>query len=391
MIAIQNISLVEHADYKELSATVDGSEVWFRFPVWVPIARRAEIFLPLAIAEAMVRGEDVVVDSSTTISKMLAMNLPEIIKIFCTWNADDNRVIGVQASVEDVHASSNQVICCFSGGIDSSFSFSQHQTEITDLLLVMGFDASTYGPEWEHLKTRLLGMAAHFGKRLLTVETNLRQVIESRNLSWEASHGSVLAAIGVALGADKLLIPSSHGYNDLFPWGSHPLLDPLWSTEGTSVIHDGLAFARTQKTRALIQHPALLDAVQVCWNHVDRNCGKCSKCIRTSLALYLLKATSTNLQAYDGTSSLAALTPGNPVSVVHLNDLIRLAIETQHPQIAKTLIKYRNQFMWRYHLTEVFRVFLGSAGQKLSRKLAKKGWHSGRTKIKGGQPTLPVK
>jgi len=391
MIAIQNISLVEHADYKELSATVDGSEVWFRFPVWAPIARRAEIFLPLAIAEAMVRGEDVVVDSSTPISKKLAMNLPEIIKIFCTWNADDNRVIGVQASVEDVHASSNQVICCFSGGIDSSFSFSQHQAEITDLLLVMGFDASTYGPEWEHLKTRLLGMAAHFGKRLLTVETNLRQAIESRNLSWEASHGSILACIGITLGVQKLFIPSSNGYNDLFPCGSHPLLDPLWSTEATSVHYDGIGFSRALKTKHIATNPVLLDSVQVCWNHVDHNCGKCSKCLRTALALFLLNSRSASLAAYDGNSSLAALKPSSLVGTVNINDLIQLAIDKGETPIARSLMAYRDQFMLRYHLTEVLRILLGGRGKMILRKFYKKGWHSGRTKIKGGQPTLPHK
>ena len=390
MIKIEEIKVTEvtgGTNYKELSAIVDGSHVWFRFPNWVTVAARAEIFLPLALAEAMVRAEDVVIDA-LPISQKLAHSLPEIANIFCSWNSDDNHPIGFKAYTDTTLVSTDSVICCFSGGIDSSFSFSQHAAEITDLLVVMGFDESAAGEQWQQLVSRLQKFADHHEKRLISVETNIRQVIEARKLSWGACHGNVLAAIGIALQARKFIIPSSYTYTDLFPWGSHPLLDPLWSSEATTIIHDGVGYSRTQKTEQLLRHPYLLNGLQVCWKHFEKNCGTCSKCVRTSLALHMMKATSTNLPDYTGLKSLLVLKPGSLAGIPFVDDLIRLAKRTNHLDIAGRLIHNRDRFLFKYHLIESIRALLGNHGRWLSRRLAKKTWHKDRTKIESSRVTL---
>ena len=387
MIKIEAIRVTEGSDYKELSAIVDGSHVWFRFPNWVTVTPRAEIFLPLALAEAMVRVEDVVIEAFP-ISQKLATSLPEIVNIFCSWNGDDNHPVCIDAITESTQATSKSVICCFSGGIDSSFSFSQHASEITDLLVVMGFDESAAGEQWQQLVTRLQKFANYYEKRLIAVETNMRQVIESRKLSWGACHGSVLAAIGIALQARKFIIPSSYTYADLFPWGSHPLLDPLWSSETTTVIHDGVSYTRTQKTEQLLQHPYLLNGLQVCWKHFEKNCGHCSKCVRTSLALHMLKAKSSNLPEYSGIESLKVLKPSSLGGIPFVDDLIRLAKRTNHLQIARRLIRNRDQFLFKYHLIESVRAVVGNRSRWLTRRFAKKTWHNDRTKIESSRVTL---
>lgn len=388
MIKIEDVKLEETAEHKELSALVDGSRVWFRFPKWASIGLRAEIFLPVAIAEAMVRAEDIVVEDQRAISAKLLAALPEVVNVFCSWNPDDNHKIQVHATSEATAHPSESVICCFSGGIDSSLSFSQHQAEITDLLVVMGFDLADAGAQWQQLTARIQKFANKHGKRVITVETNIRKVIESRNLSWEASYGCVLASIGIALAPRTFIIPSGYSYPDLFAYGSHPLLDPLWSTESTTVLHDGLGFSRTQKTECLVAHQALLDDLQVCWDHINKNCGRCSKCVRTSLALHLLGATSVSLPAYPGTESLSILKPGSLAGVPFTEDLIRLAKRTGHLEVARILIRYRDRFLFKYHLIESVRTLLGSRGRRLSHRLAKKGWHALRTKIKSGLVTL---
>jgi hypothetical protein len=387
MVTIENIRLTEVSEYREISATVDGSHVWFRFPTWLKVPLRAEIFLPLALAEGMVRAEDVIIEG-VPISSALANSLPEIIHIFHSWNSDDNHPIHVQALTDATLESSPSVICCFSGGIDSSFSFSQHSSEITDLLVVMGFDESAAGVQWNTLVNRLQKFASQHKKRLITVETNIRQVIESRKLSWGACHGSVLAAIGIALQARTLIIPSSYTYADLFPWGSHPLLDRLWSTEATTVIHDGVGYTRTQKTEQLLQHSDLLDGLQVCWKHFEKNCGHCSKCVRTSLALHMLKATSANLPRYSDVKSLSVLKPGSLGGIPFVDDLIRLAKRTGNLDIAHRLIRDRDHFLFKYHLIESIRAILGNRGRWVTRRFAKKTWHNDRTKIESGRVTL---
>lgn len=387
MIRIEDIRCQSQSSYIELSATVDGTHVWFRFPPWLTVTPRAEIFLPLALAEAMVRAEDIVVEG-VPISQKLAASLPEIVNIFCSWNRDDNHLIRVQAQTEATQQSSPSVICCFSGGIDSSFSFSQHASEITDLLVVMGFDESAAGLQWQQLILRQQEFADQHGKRLIAVETNLRQVLESRKLSWIAAHGSILAALGISLQAKRFIIPSTYAYSDLFPWGSHPLLDPLWSTESTKVIHDGVGYTRTQKTEQLLRHPALLDRLQVCWKHFEKNCGHCSKCVRTSLALHLLDASAASLPAYSGSEALSALKPVNLAGIPYVDDLIRLAKRKGQLDIARSLIRFRNRFLFKYHLIESLRALLGNRFRWITRRFAKKTWHNDRTKIESGRVSM---
>jgi hypothetical protein len=387
MVKIENIKLQETSDGKELSALVDGSKVWFRFPKWLDIEARAEIFLPLALAEGMVRNEDVVIEGMP-ISEKLAGALPEIVKVFCSWNGEDNHPIKVHAETDATQQSSTSVICCFSGGIDSNFSLSQHSAEITHLLLVMGFDESVAGMQWQKLVMRMQSFADQHKKRLITVETNIREVIESRKLNWLAAHGNILSAIGTTLRVQSIIIPSSYTYRDLIPWGSHPLLDPLWNSETTSVIHDGIGFTRTQKTEQLLKYPDLLDDLQVCWKHFEKNCGHCSKCVRTTLALHMLKGSSANLPAYNGVASLSPLKPGSLSGIPYIDDLIHLAKRSDHGDIARCLIRYRNRFLFKYYLIESIRAIVGNRGRWITRRFAKKTWHNDRTKIESGRVTL---
>jgi hypothetical protein len=103
-------------------------------------------------------------------------------------------------------------------------------------------------------------------------------------------HGAALAAIALALAPNHGLvyIASTYSYADLHPWGSHPLLDPLWSTEAVQIVHDG-GETRVDKLRLLVQYPDVLARVRVCWENLGNyNCGLCEKCVRTMLGLRAL-------------------------------------------------------------------------------------------------------
>ena len=86
----------------------------------------------------------------------------------------------------------------------------------------------------------------------------------------------------------KVYIPSSHKYSDLLPWGSHPLTDPLMSTDGVMLIHDGCEATRVQKVLWQVsKSDVALDYLRVCWrNRFGKyNCGICEKCNRTMVNL----------------------------------------------------------------------------------------------------------
>jgi hypothetical protein len=80
------------------------------------------------------------------------------------------------------------------------------------------------------------------------------------------------------------------------PWGSHPLVDPLWSTGTVEIVHDGCEATRSDKAARIATSETALRHLRVCWGYreaYDRgiyNCGHCAKCLRTQVDLYLAGA-----------------------------------------------------------------------------------------------------
>jgi hypothetical protein len=68
-------------------------------------------------------------------------------------------------------------------------------------------------------------------------------------------------------------------------FGSHPELDPLWSSSAVRIIHYGGDRTRRQKTAAIASYAPAQKYLRVCWEHrtPELNCGECEKCVRTQL------------------------------------------------------------------------------------------------------------
>ena len=78
--------------------------------------------------------------------------------------------------------------------------------------------------------------------------------------------------------ANSLLIPSSHYVMDLEPIGSHPMLDPNYSSGSLQEHNDALGFSRMDKMRMLCENNDDLVVIRVCseflGDDVDTNTGK---------------------------------------------------------------------------------------------------------------------
>jgi hypothetical protein len=109
----------------------------------------------------------------------------------------------------------------------------------------------------------------------------------------EQYHGALLASIGHVLAHDfgEVLIPGSAPETLLHPWGSHPELDPLWSSDGVEFVHDG-AVTRGEKIDLIKDSDMALENLRVCFQvGTERlNCGECEKCMRTMVALRIVGA-----------------------------------------------------------------------------------------------------
>jgi hypothetical protein len=124
--------------------------------------------------------------------------------------------------------------------------------------------------------------------------TNFRTVMDPR-IAWETSFGTAIAACLTLLQGqfDTGLIASSYSYGTLsFPYGSNPVTDPLLGSQGFALIYDGAEQRRLGKVQTLMDWPAALEQVRVCWQGAqkDRNCCECEKCIRNILTFRLAGA-----------------------------------------------------------------------------------------------------
>ncbi|MBN2570458.1 MAG: hypothetical protein JXB42_13610, partial [Deltaproteobacteria bacterium] len=334
-------------DFNEVSADVDGDRVFFRTPRQYEIDARSEPFLGIALLEAMIRNVDIRIEDSIPLSERLYEKLPEIQAVYACWNEDLRRV-SIHARIDPCKDNYERVASFFSAGVDGLHTLLRKLTDITHLIMLSDFEPLGNPPgSWQQAVEKQTVFARSLGKELIPVETNAKHWTDQRKISFEFAQGLILSSMGPMLKAKRLFIASSHTYNELFPWGTHPLSDPMWSTESTAVIHDGAGSRRGEKMRDLCQNQMFLDNLKVCWRSPSENCGECAKCIRTMVALYLLGASSKALPAFDDKfARLKILQASDETGVGRLDDLMVLARNARNKKVYGILLR----LYLRYHL-----------------------------------------
>jgi hypothetical protein len=292
----QTFRVVPLADSPEGRASVrvliegKSQEIWFH-AAGVQLTQSANPFLALNLLAAMATNQTLVVDGP--VSPRLLQNVKHIEEIFHCW-ARRFQILPVVGDSVISREEPQNVACFFSGGIDSWYTLLKHQREITHLILVHGFDFNLRDEELRaQVGKALRRAAAQMGKQIVEVTTNLRE-LAFRYDDWTFYHGPALASVALLLSPNfrKIYIASSHDYSSLFPWGSHPVLDHLWSTETTELVHDGCEATRVAKARQVAASEFALSSLRVCWENRDGayNCGRCEKCLRTMINLLIAGA-----------------------------------------------------------------------------------------------------
>ncbi len=248
-----------------------------------------EFLLACALLPAMREGAEL--DLAGPVSARLLSALPTIVDILAAWAPELSPVsLPKLVPVSRERTSRGRVGSFFSGGVDSFYTFLKNRDEITDLVFVEGFDVPAEDADLLRSVARSIDeIAQDLGVGVVHVETNLKEVIKAY-VGWgNPGHGPGLMAVGhlLAPAFERIYVPSSFRYADLFPWGTHPLLDPLWSSEQLEFVHDGCEATRVAKLELVAGLEAALRGLRVC-NKLGRrpyNCGECEKCIRTMIGL----------------------------------------------------------------------------------------------------------
>jgi hypothetical protein len=283
-------------------------EMWFVTDADVPFVdhNRGDIWLPPLLMLAMRRGERLRL--ADPISAGRRADLRKVQDIFLAWYPKRmTRVKIVAPPAEPRPEPEPQGLLrrrpafvddrvsgtCFTGGVDSFNTLVKHKKSLGALVYGFGIDIPPHETEaTERVGKQLARVADESGMRLLTADTNVRRFLGNNNVSWGfESHGAVLASLGTVFSPviSKLYIPSTHSYAVPFPWGSHPLVDSLWSTRRLKIEHDGAESSRVGKIRRIADDAAAQHNLRVCYkDFADTNCGRCMKCMRTMATLTLL-------------------------------------------------------------------------------------------------------
>lgn len=201
----------------------------------------------------------------------------------------------------------------FSGGIDGLATIRlnrlsyplDHPWSIKDALIISGpyWESNDQPETFEKALGDLSELAQDAAIDLIPVYTNVRELDRDSSRFIYEYHGALLASVAHAFARRFRLvtisssddIPSLATLNlrNLRRLGSHPLLDPNYSSSDLQIKFGDITLTRFGKTKLLADWDAALNCIKLCpSNWPGANCGKCEKCIRTELALLALDSLS---------------------------------------------------------------------------------------------------
>jgi hypothetical protein len=279
-------------------------------------------FLLACALPAMRYGENrIVIDAP--ICPEIKDGLTNAMKCLINWYSGDRQIFSIEAPIQSgvlFPTEPKRAGALFSGGIDAlamvrdnHLNFApDHPRYIKDGILVYGIlqGESESDSSFQNVINGLSAIAKDADLNLIQVYTNayahLRDLDPDFSF-WRYEYiGSFLSAIAHAF-APRLAvasIASTYDFANLEPWGSHPILDPLYSNTGLQIRHENAALSRLEKTKLVGEWDVALKHLRVCNEKVsyskgNYNCGKCEKCVKTMtglLSLGLLDQVSTFIE-----------------------------------------------------------------------------------------------
>jgi len=248
-------------------------------PVAMGLASSLEV--PAGVSPGLLRA-------SRTIQEMLAIWNPALRPVEVLAEPVDPPLAGDPSA-----GAARGTAAFFTCGVDSFYTVLRRREEIDAVVYAHGLDLPVDDPKREVVSSAFRDAASQLGLEAIELETDVR-TFSDPVCDWERIYTSAaLATIGHLLADrfERVLIPATHSYRDLHPTGSHPLLDPLYSSERLRIEHVD-AVSRVTKLEYLVGSELAMSSLRVCFQHGGDglNCGRCPKCVRTMVGLRAIGA-----------------------------------------------------------------------------------------------------
>jgi len=352
-VRVSNLRAVASSNRQRVSATLewedsarDSKEVFFETTPEFSgdLTCDPHAFLLVSIVRAMRHGERRVAIEGD-ICPVLHDGLIAAMTLLNSWYAPGQALPIIEAKKRTGAGFGRQPSAAFmfSGGVDSLATLRlnrmnyprEHPWSIRDGLVIYGFDMGNQFADYaERYQENFTKQRQIFARRLLSlgevaqdsdvnlipVYTNTQSLCDDLDALVTRYHGADLAAVAYAFSQRVSIasISSSTSIDRLFPYGSHPMLDPQYSSAAMRIVHADPVFTRLQKTRLVADWDAALQNLRVCtgWKEDPQtsvlNCGKCEKCLRTMTALVVLVTGVIDSGVTGAALASAAFTKGLP-------------------------------------------------------------------------------
>jgi hypothetical protein len=320
------------------------------------VCNDANPFAAALLLPSMKQGTNLIIEGK--ISRQLYQGMQAIMQEVLHWDIDLHPIKIEAAALVTDPPRPQRSASFFSGGVDSFYTYLKHKTDpveenrIDGFILVDGFDINRRNLQlWDRTLANIESVAKTDSVELIVVRSNIQHLVQPI-LVWDYSHGGCLAAVGLLLrgGFHQIYIPSTHSVSEQIPWGSNLALDRHWSTESTTFIHDGTEATRLEKVISQIaQSPLALRHLRVCFANEKGayNCGRCDKCLRTMINLFVagaLEKSGTFPHHIDHNLVAAVPTiPGEHGGIFHTENLRALKERNIAPQLQQAIsVSMRN-------------------------------------------------
>jgi hypothetical protein len=318
---IQDLRAIRTSDRVRVAATIiwedvprPNQEVYFDCPASfaTDISPNPNAFLLACVMPALDYGEGrVLIEGS--LCPELRNGLHTAFRVIRDWYPQYKipRIESTSGYYPSLPRTPPRVASFMSAGIDALATLRcnrrdfplDHPAAIRDCFFFLGFnrhDFDAHGPVAERLQDferrldRMSALAREAQINLIPVHSNIRFIARDSQAWNERGMGAGMASIGHLFSRrlSRVLIGSEGSAGIPSPWGTHPLLDPNFSSSDLEVRHDCLYLSRLQKTALVSDWPAAMGVMQCCWQNdgipESINCGHCGKCLRTMVQLAAL-------------------------------------------------------------------------------------------------------
>lgn len=356
---VEHVTIEQHDNTARLTGHIGGQPLFWHVTGSPAFEPRGEPFIAALLPAAMRSGTPVELPPELPVDPVFLANMARIQSIFSRWFTG-LAPIAIHARIAPREMPTSERATGYSGGVDSSYTVDVLANELDAALLINGIEYAAPEAALTALVSDTLGTALHGrGVRLVQVETNVKAAQRALGGRWSEGLGGAIASSVHAAGFHSYQIAASNSWENLRPYGSHPLTDPLWSSADVEIGHHGAELRRIDKIRYLGRVPDLLEHIRVCFQGNAYNCGVCQKCLQTAAGFRALGLRSDALPHLGDARLLRKATVEHDGDLVDWQEILVPGLDHRDPQLYRELTALTRRYHWRALLRNADQLITG--------------------------------